>query len=146
MIWFRSYLNGLIVFPTFFNLSLNLAIRSSWSEPESAPGLVFAGVGSYSLFQGIFLTQGSNPGLLHCRQSLYHLSHQGFGSHQGSHTPIYLNSNHGPRSTQVLPQGSLLLTAFWITNTSPFPSWLPLKASVGILGTMALKTLLIMCC
>ena len=32
----------LLVFPTFFNLSLNLAIRSSWSEPQSAPGLVFA--------------------------------------------------------------------------------------------------------
>ena len=38
----RSYLNGLVVFPTFFNLSLNLAIRSSWSEPQSAPGLAFA--------------------------------------------------------------------------------------------------------
>ena len=37
-----SYLNGLVVFPTFFNLSLNLAIRSSWSEPQSAPSLVFA--------------------------------------------------------------------------------------------------------
>ena len=34
-------LNGLVVFPTFFNLSLNLVIRSSWSEPQSAPGLVF---------------------------------------------------------------------------------------------------------
>ena len=32
----------IVVFPTFFNLSLNLAIRSSWSEPQSAPGLVFA--------------------------------------------------------------------------------------------------------
>ena len=39
---FRSYLIGLVVFPSFFNLSLNLAIRSSWSEPQSAPGLVFA--------------------------------------------------------------------------------------------------------
>ena len=28
-----------MVLPTFFNLSLNLAIRSSWSEPQSAPGL-----------------------------------------------------------------------------------------------------------
>ena len=26
--------------------------------------------------RGIFLTQGSNPGLLHCRQILYYLSHQ----------------------------------------------------------------------
>ena len=37
-----SYLNGLVVFPTFFNLSLNLAKRSSWSGPQSTPGLVFA--------------------------------------------------------------------------------------------------------
>ena len=29
------------------------------------------GVGCYFLFQGIFLTWGSNPGLLHCRQVLY---------------------------------------------------------------------------
>ena len=35
------------------------------------------GVGSHSLLQGIFPTRGSNPGLLHCRQILYHLSHQG---------------------------------------------------------------------
>ena len=35
-----------------------------------------AGVGSHSLLQGIFLTQGSNPGLLHCRQILYHVSPQ----------------------------------------------------------------------
>ena len=30
-----------MLFPTFFNLSLNLAIKSSWSEPQSAPSLVF---------------------------------------------------------------------------------------------------------
>ena len=35
------------------------------------------GVGNLSLLQGIFQTQGSNPGLLHCRQILYHLSHKG---------------------------------------------------------------------
>ena len=35
------------------------------------------GVVCHSLLQGIFLTQGSNPGLLHCRQILCHLSHQG---------------------------------------------------------------------
>jgi len=32
------------------------------------------GVGCHALFQGIFPTQGSNPGLPHCRQILYHLS------------------------------------------------------------------------
>ena len=35
-------MNGLVVIPTFFSLSLNLAIRSSWAEPQSALGLVFA--------------------------------------------------------------------------------------------------------
>ena len=30
-----------------------------------------------SLLQGILLTQGFNPGILYCRQILYHLSHQG---------------------------------------------------------------------
>ena len=34
-------------------------------------------VGSLSLFQGIFPTQELNPGLLHCRQILYKLSHKG---------------------------------------------------------------------
>ena len=36
-----------------------------------------AGVGSLSLLQGIFLTQGANPGLPYGRQILYQLSHKG---------------------------------------------------------------------
>ena len=35
------------------------------------------GMDCYSLLQGIFLTQGLNPALLHCRQAFNHLSHQG---------------------------------------------------------------------
>ena len=35
------------------------------------------GVGWHALLQGIFPTQGWNPGLPHCRWILYHLSHQG---------------------------------------------------------------------
>ena len=44
--------------------------------PWSFPGKN-TGMGCHSLLQGIFLTQGSNPGLLHCKQILYHLCHQG---------------------------------------------------------------------
>ena len=50
------------------------------------------GVGCHFLLQRIFPTQGSNPGLLHCRQTLYHLSQQGrlpyhclISSHQKYH-------------------------------------------------------------
>ena len=43
-----------------------------WDFPGNSTG-----VGCHCLLQGIFPTQGSNPGLLHCRQTLYHLSQQG---------------------------------------------------------------------
>ena len=45
-------------------------------------------MGFYFLLQGIFLTQGSNPDLPHCRQMLYHM-----------------NPNPNPHSRLVAPQG-----------------------------------------
>ena len=55
--------------------------RTVWSLPGSSvhrnsPGQNI-GVGSRSHLQGIFPTQGSNPGLPHCRRILYNLSLQG---------------------------------------------------------------------
>ena len=47
-------------------------LNSPWNSPGQNTG-----VSSHSLLQGIFPPQGSNPGLLHCRQFLYQLSHQG---------------------------------------------------------------------
>ena len=49
-------------------------------------------VGCCSLLQRIFLTQGLNLSLLHCRQILYHLSHQGILTHiySYSHTFIHM--------------------------------------------------------
>ena len=44
--------------------------------PRDSPGKN-TGVGCCALLQGIFPTEGWKPGLLHCRQILYHLSHQG---------------------------------------------------------------------
>ena len=46
---------------------------NSFICPWNSPGKNI-GVGYHSLLQGIFPTQGSNPGLLLCRQILYHLS------------------------------------------------------------------------
>ena len=53
----------------------SLRLRGLYS-PWNSPGQN-TGVGSFSLLQGIFQTQGSNPGLPHCRQILYQLSHKG---------------------------------------------------------------------
>ena len=45
-------------------------------SPRNSPGQN-TGVGSLSLLQGIFPTQGLNSGLLHCRCILYQQSHKG---------------------------------------------------------------------
>ena len=45
-------------------------------SPRNSPGQN-TGVGSHSRPQAIFPTQGSNPGLPHCRWILYQLSHKG---------------------------------------------------------------------
>ena len=47
-------------------------LYSPWNSPSQNTG-----VGSLSLVQGSSSTQGSNPGLPHCRQILYQLSHKG---------------------------------------------------------------------
>ena len=47
-------------------------LYSPWDSPGQNTG-----VGSLSLLEEIFPTQGSNPGLPLCRQILYQLSHQG---------------------------------------------------------------------
>ena len=46
-------------------------LYSPWNSPGQN-----SGVDSLSLLQGIFPAQGSNLGLLHCRQILYQLSHK----------------------------------------------------------------------
>ena len=47
-------------------------LHSPWNSPGQDTG-----VGSLSLLWGIFPTQGSDPGLPHCRRILYQLSHKG---------------------------------------------------------------------
>ena len=47
-------------------------LHSPWNSPGQNTG-----VGSLSLLQGIFPTQGWNPDLPHCRRILYQLSHKG---------------------------------------------------------------------
>ena len=50
-----------------------------WSSPGKITGMAF-----HSLLQGIFLTQGSNPRLLHCREILFCLIHQAIERCRGS--------------------------------------------------------------
>ena len=56
-------------------------LYSSWNSPDQNTG-----VGSLPLPQGIFPTQGSNPGLPHCRWILYQLSHKGSPKYWSGYT------------------------------------------------------------
>ena len=51
---------------------MNTSLLCPWNSPGKNTR-----VGGHSLLQGIFMTQGLKPGLLHCRQIVQHLSHQG---------------------------------------------------------------------
>ena len=61
-----------MIFLLFFFSLRPHGLYSPWNSPSQNTG-----VGSCFLLQGIFPTQGSNPGLPHCRQILYPLSHKG---------------------------------------------------------------------
>ena len=71
--------------------SPTLQAYSLLSEPPGKP--MNTGVGSHALLQGIFPTQESNQGLLHCRWILYQLSYQGsppflINSHKYNQSPM----------------------------------------------------------
>ena len=97
--------------------------------PWDSPGKNTA-VGCHALLQGIFPTQGSNLGLLHCRRILHDLSHQGRNSH--SHRLLM------PRCLSLL--GSLVPPGHfsWAVSfprgleVGPYPHSLPLACPARV--------------
>ena len=104
------------------------------------------GVGCHFLLQGIFPTQESNPGLPHCRQILYSVSHQGIPrTLEWVAYPFSRGSSHPRDQTQVSHIAGRFFTV-WATEESqehwsgwliPSPGDLP---NTGIqLGSPALQ-------
>ena len=105
-------------------------LYSPWNSPGQNTG-----VGSCSLLQGIFPTQGSNPGPPHCRWILYHLSHQELCKKKkkkkklGSN-PGLVRSPGGRHGNPLqyswlenpMKRGAWLATVHWVTKT-----WTQLK-------------------
>ena len=69
-----------------------------------------SGVGCHSLLQGIFWTQGSNLGILHCKQIRHHLSHQ------GSPACLYISPNLRPLPYLCCLHHVLFLLYFFFLN------------------------------
>ena len=81
---------------------------SPWNSPSQNTG-----VGSLSLLQGIFPTQESNPGLLHCRWILYQLSHQG--------SPILCTQYNNALEFLAITDGNVQ------EKTGPLTPWCPVS-------------------
>ena len=82
----------------FVCLFLN-SLLCLWNSPGKNTGM-----GCHSLLQGLFPTQGSNPGLLHCRWTLYCLSRQGRNpkhSQQTDWTRPHCSQPHAPPAKPV---------------------------------------------
>ena len=112
-------INTLGSLPLCVKVKVTDSLESQWTVAFQAPlSMEFSRqeywVGFHSLLQGIFLTQESNPGLLHCRQILYHLRHQG--------SPC-------PCAYRVV----FSFPGFWFCGLeSQGPGWLPLGGTVMI--------------
>ena len=81
------------------------------------------GVGCHAFIQGIFATQGSNPGLLNCRRTLYLLSHQGRNAFILGDTVVFLLF---PVTSTIYATGSQTcifqtLPSFWSADCYMFP-------------------------
>ena len=101
-------------------------LYSPWNSPGQNTG-----VGSLSLLQGIFPTQGWNAGLPHCRRILYHLSHKGsqagnLGSVSGSQrSPGGGNGNppQDPCLGNPMDRGSWRATVHGVTKSPWRHNW-----------------------
>ena len=84
-------------------------------------------VGCHFLLREIFPTQGSNPGLLHCRQMLYPLSHQGslprskclLISWLQSPSAVILEPKKIKSDTVSPPICHAMILAFWMLSFKP---------------------------
>ena len=74
------FFNTLFLFH-FLKSESSSVVSNSFAAPWTIQSMEFSSPeywsGNHSLLQGIFLTQGLNPGLPHCRQILYQLSYKG---------------------------------------------------------------------
>ena len=83
LLWKVKSLSRARLFATPWTVACTKLLRP-WEFQGKSTGL-----GCHFLLQGIFPTKGSNPGLLHCGQTVYLPSHQ--GSPKWSHVSAHCN-------------------------------------------------------
>ena len=98
-------------------------------------------MGSFSLLQGIFPTQGWNPGLPHCRWILYCLSHQ--GSPISWWSTYYLDTVLNAFNVfAVVIQSLSRVRLFVTTQTAAHQASLSITNSRNLLKFMSIKSVM----
>ena len=112
-------------------------LYSPWNSPGQNTR-----VGSLSLLQGTFPTQGSNPGLPYCRQILYQLSHQG--------RPRILEWVAYPFSSDLPNPGIKLvcpaLQADSLPTELPGKTYVHMQMLIGVVGTWRMTLVITLEC
>ena len=99
-------------------MSPALQVDSLPAEPQGKPKNT--GVGSLVLLQGIFPTEKSNQGLLHCRQILYQLSNQGIPTYQNTGSIVVVHRLSCSMTSGILPdQGLNSCLLHWQEDSLP---------------------------
>ena len=100
------------------------------------------GVGSLSLLQGMFPTQESTRGFLHCRQILYQLSYQGSPEDERDHfQSLKMRENRIGRSGAALSQDAITIKTMrgFSTNCHWQLLWLTEESRLSFLFSLTLR-------
>ena len=127
--WKSESVSHSVVYASLQPHELYLACQAPrpWNSLGKNPG-----VGSHPLLQGIFLTQGLNLGLLHCRGIIYRLSHQGSplqqpNSSQLTHASKYISQTYNKRWISKVQEEDKFLVrkaqALWLHLTGLYILW-----------------------
>ena len=110
-----SLLSRVWLFVTSWTVACQALLSMGFSRQNT-------GVGCHALLQGIFPTQGSNPGLLHCRQILYHLSHQGCPRILEWGAYLFSSGSSWPRNQSMVSCIAGGFLTIWATREVPYHS------------------------
>ena len=119
----RDWTNVLIIYSFYESESVSCSVVSDSLQPHSPwnSSGQNTGLGNLSLLQGIFPTQGSNPGLPHCRWILCQLSHKGSLGILGWVAYPFSNGPSRPRNQT----GVSCIAGRFFTNWAIREAWYP---------------------
>ena len=117
-------------------LYLTLWDPMEYTVPRNSPGQN-TGEGSFSLLQGIFPIQGSNPGLSHCRQILYQLSHMGSPKILEWVAYPFSRGSSRPRNQTGVSCITGRFCTNWAIREEPRRSWVQIQVLVAGKGNVS---------